>query len=426
VELGALGRTYDVSRSVAEVRVTVMNRLVILVPTRNRPALAQRAVESILEADPPNVVVMLSDNSTGAAHVDSLTRFVAQRGDPRIQLRRPPKAMPMTAHWNWALNEGIRCETVSHITVLTDRMMFKAGSLNTLLRLVERYPEKIITYDHDRVVDHRVPITVELNPWSDETLMLTAKRLLSLSAKCTFPSSLPRLLNSIVPRSFLENNIKAYGSIVGSLCPDYSFCYRALALIDDIVYWDRAPIFHYALGESNGESVSRGVVTEASSDFMSTAPGTLFRAAPCPSVRTVGNAMMHEYCVISGTSSGKEFPPVDIAMYTQMLRKEIDLMENRSVAIEMHRALSEWYTSVGQSQESQQAVARRGGVVRRIARQMRIGVLALRIRRLFTWSWPRIKQDNADPIFASLEEALEYASSTNGERVSPHRLTIYH
>jgi hypothetical protein len=404
----------------------VTNRLLILVPTRNRPVLAQRAVDSILEADPPNVVVMLSDNSTGATHVDNLTRFVARRGDQRIQLRRPPEPMPMTAHWNWALNEGIKCKTVSHVSVLTDRMMFKAGSINALLRLVELYPEKIITYDHDRVVDHRDPITVELNPWSDETLVLTAKRLLSLSAKCTFPSSLPRMLNSIVPRSFLEDNIKAYGSIVGSLCPDYSFCYRALALVDDIVYWDRAPIFHYALGESNGESVSRGVATEASSDFMSTAQGAIFSAAPCPSVQTVGNAMMHEYCVVSSTSSGKKFPPVDIAMYTQMLGKEIEMMENRSVATEMHHALSEWYTSVGQSQASQQAVARRGGVVRRIARQMRIGVLALRIRQLFTRSWPLIKQDNANPIFTSLEEALKYASSTNGERASPQRLTIYH
>lgn len=402
-----------------------MTKLVVLVPTRNRSSLATAAVNSILSGNAPNVAVMLSDNSTSATHVDDLAKFVTARSDPRLTLRRAPMSMSMPAHWNWALDQVLKDSSVSHITVLTDRMMFKTESINALLALVERYPDRIISYDHDRVVDHRDPITVDLNPWSDETLILTARRLLSLSAKCTFPSSLPRILNSIVPRSFLEDNIKAYGSVVGSMSPDYSFCYRALALIDDIVYWDRAPIFHYALGQSNGESVSRGVATEANRDFLSTIEGAVFGAAPCPGIRTVGNAMIHEFCVVGSTSKGSKFPAVDIEMYTQMLRKEIDRMEDRSVATEMAHVLSEWYENVGRPLESQQSAARRGGVLRQTARQMGIGAIALRIRQFFKPSSPTFQQENIKPVFASLEKALEYASSTNGERASPQRLTIY-
>jgi hypothetical protein len=402
-----------------------MNRLLILVPTRNRSALAERAVDSILDADAPNVVTMLSDNSTSATHVEDLAKFAAQRGDHRLQLRRPPVSMTMTAHWDWALTEGTKDASFSHFTVLTDRMMFKTGSIDALLALIERYPDKIISYDHDRVVDHRDPITVELNPWSGETLVLPAQRLLSLSAGCTFPSSLPRILNSIVPRSFLENNIKEYGSIVGSLCPDYSFCYRTLALVDDIVYWDRAPIFHYALGQSNGESVTRGVPSEASTDFMSTIRGTVFGAAPCPMVQTVGNAMIHEFCVVGRTSHGSKFPPVDIESYTQMLQREIDMMENRIVASNMEHVLSEWYEKDGRPLALQQSVARRGSVLRRIARKMRIGSVVLRIRQRFTWRTRHVHVDNVSPNFTSLENALKYASSSNGERMPSQRLTIY-
>jgi hypothetical protein len=400
-------------------------RLVFLVPTRNRSALAQRAVNSILTASAPDVVVMVSDNSTSAAHVADLAKFVAEQRDPRLHLIRPSQPLPMTAHWNWALKEGTKDTSVSHITVLTDRMMFKTGCIDALLALVERYPDKVISYDHDRVVDHRDPITVDLNPWSDETLVLTTERLLALSAKCTFPSSLPRLLNSIVPRSLLEDNIKAYGSVVDSISPDYSFCYRSLALIDSIVYWDRAPIFHYALGQSNGESVSRGVVTEANRDFLSTIQGTIFGAAPSPGIRTVGNAMIHEFCVVASTSNGAKFPPIDIEMYMQMLRKEIEAMENRSAAAVMERALSEWYESVGRTLVLQQAAVRNGGVLRQVARRMRLGRLALRIRRLIASPSPRARKDNVLLTFSSLETALEYASSSNGERVSSQRLTIY-
>jgi hypothetical protein len=402
-----------------------MIKLVILVPTRNRSALAARAVDSILDTDAPNVLAMLSDNSTSATHAYDLAKFVAQRGDPRLQLIRPPESMPMTAHWNWAMSEGTKDARVTHITVLTDRMMFKTGSVDALLRLIERYPDKIISYDHDRVVDHRDPITVDLNPWSDETLVLTAQRLLSLSAMCNFPSSLPRILNSIVPRSFLEGNIKAYGSVVGSMSPDYSFCYRALSLIDSIVYWDRAPIFHYALGQSNGESFSRGVATEASSDFMSSIHGTVFGAAPCPGIRTVGNAMVHEFCVVGRTSYSSKFPPVDIENYVQMLREEIEMMENRTVATDMEHELSEWYEKVGRPLALQQSAARDGGRLRRIARKMRIGSIVLRARQLLTSPSPRIHAESVKPVFTSLESALKYASATNGERMPSHRLTIY-
>jgi hypothetical protein len=403
----------------------VIRKLLIIVPTRNRAALAINAINSALKSDARNVEIRISDNSTIASEVDQLSDFVAERRDARISWRRPVEPMPMTSHWDWALRSALQEADISHVAVLTDRMMFKTGCLNALLAIVARYSDQIVSYDHDRVVDHHVPISVDLNPWSDEVLALSAKRLLALSAASIFPSALPRLLNCVVPRSILVEMLERYGSVVESISPDYSFCYRALALVEHIRYWDRAPIFHYALGQSNGESAARGVTTATSMDFMSTIQGTLFRCAPCPGIRTLTNGMIHEYCLVQGTTGSAKFPPVDISTYTAMLRQEIAAMENRDAGSEMAKHLSAWYEEVGTLLAAQQAKARRGNVLRRFARSIGVGALLLRVRQKLLPPVVRPRNPLIKPEFASLTSALEYASSSNGERISADRLSIY-
>jgi hypothetical protein len=403
----------------------VLNKILVLVPTRNRPALAERAVGSVLECPAPSVQVMVSDNSTASTCVEELASFVAQRNDPRLSLIRPPSPLPMATHWDWALREGLRDESISHVVVLTDRMMFKIDGLESLLAIVARNCDKIISYDHDRIVDHCTPITVDLSPWSDDVLLVQSKRLLGLSAISSFPPALPRLLNSVVPRSILEGNVKIFGSIVGSIAPDYSFCYRSLSIVKEIAYWDRAPIFHYALGESNGESVSRGMSTAASTDFMSGIHGTIFAAAPCPGIRTIRNAIMHEYCVVQNGPTGVRLPPVDLEKYVSVLWSEIKVMENRAVARDMQQALAQWCTESDRSFTVGMRCPTKNGLLRRTARRLRIGPSMLRARQKLSAIsvWARGRETRR--VFATLDTALQYASTMNGERTSSKRLSDY-
>ena len=397
-------------------------RLAVVVPTRNRADLALNAVRSLLKCAERSFEVLLSDNSTLSLHTEQLTHFVECTPDERLLLLRPPTAMSMTRHWDWAVEAALARPLTSHVVVLTDRMMFKHGCLDSLLAIIAQHPEQIVSYDHDRVVDHRTPITVDLAAWSDEVIQLSSERLLALSSRCIFVPALPRLLNSAVPRAVLEDVRNRFGTIVGSSSPDYSFCYRSLALVDNIAYWDRAPIVHYALAQSNGESSARGVQTAASVDFVETIEGTMFASAPCPGVRTVRNAILHEYFVVSEESSSTKFPTIDVDTYASMLHSEIEAMENRELATEMTARLEVWLSSAAVQKQR----LGRGGSLRRLARRWGIGSLLLWVRQKVTGATLQqpSQEQRASREFAEANDALDYAMASNGERLPAMRLAF--
>lgn len=400
-----------------------MPRLLIIVPTRNRAPLAANAIRSIVESRALNVKVLVSDNSTKTDHNEQLATFIEELGDARVELRKPPANMSMSAHWDWALSTALEDSTVSHLSILTDRMMFKSGGLDALIEMMDKAPDQLISYDHDRVIDHRDPIVVELSPWSDGAVQVHSSQLLALSANCTFPSALPRLLNSVVPRTILDRIRKRYGTIVSSMSPDYSFCFRALALLNTITYWDRAPILHYALGQSNGESVARGMMTDAAVDYLTPINGTVFDRAPCPGVSTVRNAMLHEFCIARDENRTRAFPVIDLSIYTAMLRREIAEMDNPETAITMGKRLDAWFASRAEDVNPERQDAPAGGILRRVLRKLGVGRLLLAMRQRLKKTPPPIPLTTKTQ-FADVESALVFARNTNGVLGSVKRLSF--
>jgi hypothetical protein len=391
-----------------------MNRLLVIIPTRNRATLAANAVNSVLECDAEGLEVLLSDNSTDETQTDQLAALVNGLGDSRIALRRPPQSMTMTNHWNWLLEAACDCGTFTHAVVLTDRMMFKRHALSALLSVVTEYPHLIVSYNHDRVVDHRTPYRSELQPWSDEVLQISSERLLRLSANCTLPQALPRLLNCAVPVAVLEALKQRCGNIVSSISPDHSFCYRALAMVDRIAYWDRAPIIHYALGRSNGESAARGVHTRDHVDFLSKIAGTPFTSAPVPGILTVGNSVLHEYVVAREEMASNKFPPVNERAYIRWITSELEVMENAELVADIKERLAEYEKALSPSSEHASIPPAAPGLLRRVARRLSIGRSVLKARQFLSRSLA--PSSPAELTFASAGDAIEFARTHDGER----------
>jgi hypothetical protein len=401
------------------VDIKAASQLLVVVPTRNRSDIATNAVRSLLRCDEESLTILLSDNSTLPEHTQRLERFVAESGDQRLLFRRPARAMSMTHHWDWALRTALYGSRATHVVVLTDRMMFKNGGLAALLGVIAQHPEHIVSYAHDRVVDHQRPITVELSPWSGEVIRVTSARLLALSAEGVFPWALPRLLNSVVPRAILEKMHQLYGSVVGSISPDYSFCYRSLALVDGIAYWDRAPTVHYALEQSNGHSFSRGVSSAASTDFESTIPGIIFANAPIPGIRTGGNAMLHEYCVARDESGSLKFPDINLDAYVKLIRQDVEQMENQELASEVTAQLESWMMSTGRGDALIRHIVGKDSAIRKMTRRWGIGRRLLQFRRRVNVALGR---SPARPAFLDSRKAIECALSSNGEHLPATRL----
>lgn len=365
---------------------------VLVIPTRNRARLAMNAVRSVLDQRVDHVHVLVSDNSTSGRDRDELVAFCETLGDPRLRYVRPPQSLAMPAHWEWVIEHALDNYNASHFTYLTDRMMFREGALNEVLALAMRYPDKIITYNHDRICDDARPIRVEQYQITGKLLEVSAERLVSLFAEAILHHALPRMLNCIVPRRVFEQIRRRFGNVFTSIAPDFNFCFRCLDLEDSILFYDKSPLFHYALDRSNGASASRGESTQDTNDFEANLPvdnSIRNYATPIPSLITSTNAAYNEYLIYKQETGSPRFVDVDVQKYLRANATEITEVRDPQLRAEMHGLL----VRHGFSEEQ-------NGVPESSWRT-RLSSVVGKLKRP-TPETPR------DPEFATLDEAIHY------------------
>ncbi len=314
--------------------------LTVVIPTRNRAKLAMNAIRSVLGQSLENIQILVSDNSTIGAEANELSAFCKPLTNRGVHYIDPPKPMPMSRHWDWAMEQSLGLSASNHITFLTDRMIFKKGKLAEAIEIAKHHPNKLLCYTHDKVIDHKTPIRMLQTPWTGNVFEISSERLLFLISRATLHGCLPRMLNSIVPRSSIHKIQAHFGNVFDSISPDFNFCFRFLKIFDTILYFDTSVLLHYALYRSNGESVAIGKSTTDHMDFIADLGGTPMNfAAPIPQFRTVFNAICHEYCLIKEENSSDKFRKIDQCAYLKHIAQEIDRIENPSLKLEMEALL---------------------------------------------------------------------------------------
>lgn len=401
----------------------------VVIPTRNRAELAANAIRSALAQDGRALAgVLVSDNSNDEAEAARLRAFCEALGDARVTYVRPPKALPMSPHWDWAAGRALELYEASHVTFLTDRMILRGGALERLASVAELYPNKLVSYMHDRVADDGTPVRLHQNAWSGKLYEAESARLLAAVSRSLPREVLPRLLNCHVPRRLLLSLRARYGSVCGSIAPDFSFCFRALAVEESVLFLDEALIFHYALDRSNGASFTRGEMTRDSADFMKELKaGGHYFAAPIPGIFTVHNAIIHEYCFASDETGGAKFPPVDEERYLLAIESELGQIVNPEARRAVEEQLDARRVARGE------AVARRNETVVPDVPLWRKLLSPSRIRSYMSRALvgrhgvadaaaSAAESEAASPTFAQVGEALEYARAARGPRVAESTL----
>jgi len=318
--------------------VAYVRKLAIVIPSRNRAALAKNAIQSVLDQVNSEIQVFVSDNSTDDVERESLRDSCYGNKDPRLGYLKPPQPLPMADHWEWAVKQALAVPDISHILFLTDRMVFKQNGLRELLEAVRRYPGKVISYNHDRIDDLTKPIRLEQFRWSGLIFELNTSDLLAAAAELRwhFWVSLPRMLNCVVPRDVLEAINMRFGNIFSSIAPDFCFAYRCLETLESIFYFDKALLVHYAQDRSNGSSQLRGNVSKDHADFLNNLKGKPVNyLAPIPEFKTVMNAIVHEYCFVQQETRSLKFRPVNRKNYLDYIAFEITGMPESSIKQEM-------------------------------------------------------------------------------------------
>ena len=300
--------------------------IVVVIPTRNRSAIAINAIRSVLDQPVENLNVLVSDNSTTDAEREALAVFCSAQADERLRYVRPPKPLPMAEHWEWALAEARQSFPASHVTYLTDRMMFRRDALRDAVTAAAQYADQVITYNMDAIVDHVRPVRVEQYAGSGRLLEIETVTLSRLLSQSIFHASLPRMLNSIVPLEVFDRMRERFGNVFLSIAPDFRFCCRCLELEDTVLFYDRSLLFHYALDRSHGASVSRGEITPDTADFTANLPvdnSIRNYSTPIPQLITAVNAVFQEYCLFKQETNSPRFFDIDLPKYLQANAEEI-------------------------------------------------------------------------------------------------------
>ncbi len=318
--------------------------LLVVIPTRNRADLAINAIRSVLDDAPDNVSVLVSDNSTLPEQRVRLAEFCRQvsqtpHASGRLCYVAPPAPLPMPHHWHWAMEQALERHNVSHVTYLSDRMVFRRGEVNTLARLAVLHPASVISYEHDKVADDAAPIRLEQLDWSGNLLEISAAHLLRLTSQLTLPTALPRMMNCVVPRVVLEAVSDRFGNYFDSISPDFNFCYRCLSIVDNILFYDKSALIQYALSRSNGTSYQKGISTADHQDFMRNLDNKINYASPVPEFQVVGNAIVHEYCLVQQESMSTDLPKVDWKRYLEFMAAEVSRLENADLKRDMEALL---------------------------------------------------------------------------------------
>jgi hypothetical protein len=314
---------------------------VIVIPTRNRADLVRHAVESIFGQSGCDVDVLVSDNSTSAEQRTDLSRYCHGMNE-RLRYIAPPDPLPMSQHWDWAMRQALSLYDTSHVGFLTDRMMFKPNALKPLFEIIDAYPNKILSYMHDMVDDFSRPIIVRQYAWTGNLYEVPSTRLLKLAARSAmYDSSVPRMLNCLVPRAVLDAIKDRFGNVFSSVSPDWNFAFRALETVESIIFSDKASLIHYAQRQSNGQSAQHGIVNDAYRDFMRDLKGMPPNGcAPFPEIQTVWNGIISEYCHIRQVTQSAKFPEVDLDKYAQALALGIEAIDDSQRREHMRELLS--------------------------------------------------------------------------------------
>ncbi len=314
--------------------------LTVVIPTRNRASLAMCAIRSVLEQSAERLQILVSDNSTINSEAQALSQFCRNLTDKRVHYIVPKEQMPMTQHWDWAVSRAFEISESSHVTFLTDRMLFKKEQLTEAIEIVRQYPDKILCYNIDTVVDNESPVRVIQAPWTGNVFEVNSDQLLFLVSRATLHNCLPRMLNSVVPHASLEKIRVQFGNVFDSISPDFSFCFRVLDTFDSILFFDKTILLQHGLYRSNGESGALGRKTDDFLDFIAELGGKPMNfAAPIPEIMTVFNAICHEYCVLKEQAKSKTFQDIDKRAYLNFLANEIRRIEDPSVRREFEALL---------------------------------------------------------------------------------------
>ena len=313
----------------------------IVIPTRNRADLAIDAIRSLLAIDDPRLShVVVSNNSSEEEDVRQLAEFCERSADARLVHLRPPRALGMAEHWDWAAQQALEQTEATHLALHYDRRVSKP-ELRLLFEAAAQQPDMAITYLLDTVYPVPPRFDVHQLPWSGglyEILTSNAVRLASRGLLTDLWQVFPVLVNCVTPRAVFERVRRRFGDLCASTSPESCFGFRLCAVEERYLHFDMPLGIHYGLARSNGMSYLRGEVSGPFADFVRLlGDRPWLDAAPIPGLSLGQNTFYHEYARVQREAG---FPPIEMDGYLKDLSRGLPAIGDPKKRSEMQNVLA--------------------------------------------------------------------------------------
>ncbi|MDQ3283962.1 MAG: glycosyltransferase family 2 protein [Acidobacteriota bacterium] len=315
----------------------------VVVPTRNRADLAIAAIHSLLAIRQSRLRhVIVSNNSSEPHHVQKLEQFCRRSNDARLLHVRPPRALGMAEHWDWAIEEALVRSDATHIALHYDRRISRPD-LAQVLDLSARWADVPITYALDVVYPLNGRFFVQQMPWSGAVYEIRTARALELAARGLLTDlwqAFPVLVNCVTPRTVIERVRARFGNVCNSTSPESCFGLRFAAVEERYLHFDKAAGIHYAMGRSNGMGYVRQDGSATFADFTKLwGDRPWLDAAPLPGVSLGQNSFYHEYALVRRQCGDAKLPPIEMKGYLEDLARGLNWIAEPAKRAEMRNLL---------------------------------------------------------------------------------------
>ncbi|NYT46278.1 glycosyltransferase [Alcaligenaceae bacterium] len=226
------------------------NKLIIVIPTRNRADTLYFTIKTCLEQEYTNYLIIVSDNDSK----DNTCQVVESLNSDKIKYVNTHEPLSMTNHWNFALSHALLLD--GYITFLGDDDGILPNSLAKINDIINAHKTKAVTW---RKIEYCWPTHIHkpyrnmmILPFGSGSQKIYAKSKLAkaISFEVGY-NDLPCVYNSFIHLSIIRSGY-VDGRYFDTASPDvYSGFCNAL-LIDRYVYSNEPFTINGASGHSNG------------------------------------------------------------------------------------------------------------------------------------------------------------------------------
>ena len=231
-----------------------MKKLIsIIIPTLNRPELAQASVDSVLQQNTDTSFDLIISNNGGNKITSDIFNDQKYRG--KLRYVETSTILPMTKHWEWASQFA----TGDFVMMLPDRRLLKQGALDAFSRAIMANSDCdafCCCCDEWLYESGRIVTTQTL----EKDLVITPEKILVEFERGVIDrNTLPLGLNSLVSRELICNYRETHGEYYAAISPDFRSAFNFLSFSKKKVYVIAAPLMlTTGFNLSNGGAAFKG------------------------------------------------------------------------------------------------------------------------------------------------------------------------